>query len=61
MMTFTMAMSGTSKAPLSSPRNLSPYHNHISVEEKLHWSFKLYDLDGNEEIDMYEMEKIVRY
>ena len=32
----------------------------VSVEEKLHWSFKLYDLDGNEEIDMYEMEKIVR-
>ena len=24
----------------------------------MHWSFKLYDLDGNDEIDMYEMEKI---
>ena len=24
----------------------------------MHWSFKLYDLDGNDEIDMYEMGKI---
>ena len=29
-----------------------------SVSEKLHWAFKLYDKDGNGEIDQEEMEEI---
>ena len=29
-----------------------------SVEEKLHWTFKLYDCDGSGEIDPIEMEQI---
>ena len=36
-----------------------PINNSIFiVDEKLHWTFKLYDLDGNGEIDIFEMEKI---
>ena len=30
----------------------------ISVAEKLHWAFKLYDKDGNGEIDQEEIEEI---
>ena len=30
----------------------------ILVTEKLHWAFKLYDKDGNGEIDREEMEEI---
>ena len=30
----------------------------VSVAEKLHWAFKLYDKDGNGEIDQEEMEEI---
>ena len=34
------------------------YMNFTLVEEKLHWAFKLYDKDGNGEIDLQEMEDI---
>lgn len=32
--------------------------NTITVEDKLHWTFKLYDQDGSGEIDPDEMELI---
>ena len=32
----------------------------FKVEEKLHWTFKLYDKDGSGEIDPDEMEDIFR-
>ena len=34
------------------------FHVFISVHEKLHWAFKLYDKDGNGEIDPEEMQEI---
>ena len=30
----------------------------FAVDEKLHWTFRLYDVDGNGEIDIFEMEKM---
>ena len=33
-------------------------HLNILVEDKLHWTFKLYDQDGSGEIDPDEMELI---
>ena len=30
----------------------------LAVDDKLHWTFKLYDVDGNGEIDIFEMEKM---
>ena len=32
----------------------------IPAEQKLHWTFKLYDKDGSGEIDPEEMEDIFR-
>ena len=29
----------------------------VSVEDKLHWTFKLYDVDGSGEIDPDEMDQ----
>ena len=34
------------------------YEIHLPVEDKLHWTFRLYDQDGSGEIDPDEMELI---
>ena len=56
MLAFTMAMSG------SSWFHFRIYSKSLififKVDEKLHWTFRMYDVDGNGEIDIFEMEKI---
>ena len=33
---------------------------HSSIEEQLSWLFALFDIDGNKEIDKFELLEIVR-
>ena len=32
--------------------------HYVAVEDKLHWTFRLYDVDGSGEIDPDEMEQV---
>ena len=58
LLAFTMAMSGSSEMATLCRVQGGLYVVLLAVDDKLHWTFKLYDVDGNGEIDIFEMEKM---
>ena len=57
LMCFSMSMKGTGECHNNNTL-ISYVIRFLLVEDKLHWTFRLYDQDGSGEIDPDEMELI---